>query len=64
NTPAMVTAWGLGKGTNPYRFSSYHTGIVQFTMADGSVRGVSTNIDSNTYRYLAGMGDGNVIGEF
>lgn len=64
NTPAMVTAWGLGKGTNPYRFNSYHTGIVQFAMADGSVRGISTNIDATLYRYLAGMGDENVIGEF
>ncbi|MCA9058249.1 MAG: DUF1559 domain-containing protein [Planctomycetaceae bacterium] len=64
NAPAMVTAWGLKPGTNPYRFSSYHTSLVQFALADGSVRGISENIDNLTYRYLAGMGDGHVIGEF
>lgn len=65
NTPGMVTAWGLNpQGTNPYRFSSFHTGVVQFAMADGSVRAISVNIDGNLYQNLAGMGDGNVIGEF
>ncbi|MFN9721393.1 MAG: DUF1559 domain-containing protein [Planctomycetota bacterium] len=65
NQPGMVTAWGLNpQGTNPYRFSSYHTGVVQFAMADGSVRALSVNLDNNVYQNLAGMGDGNVIGEF
>ena len=65
NMPGMVTAWGLAKGGNPYRFTSHHTGIVQFAMGDGSVRGISTNMDNNMFRIsLAGMGEGDVLGEF
>lgn len=64
NAPAMVTAWGLKKNSLPYFFNSYHTGIVQFALGDGSVRGVSTNIDTLTFRHLAAMSDGEVIGEF
>lgn len=62
----MVTAWGLNSKLpqNWYQFESFHTGIVQFAMVDGSVRGISKNIDSNTFRYLGAMGDGQVLGEF
>ena len=67
----LPTGWGALANTpdagNPlvYRFSSQHTGVVQFAMADGAVRPLSVNIDLGTYRsYLAGAGDGNVIGEF
>ncbi len=65
----MPDAWGLAK-TAPfegdwYQFGSYHTGIVQFAMADGSVRSISNNIDfSNVFRWLSAMGDGRVVGEF
>ena len=51
-------------GVDWYQFESFHTGIVQFALADGSVRGISKNIDANTFRYLGGMGDGEVLGEF
>ncbi|APZ92755.1 DUF1559 domain-containing protein [Fuerstiella marisgermanici] len=64
NAPAMVTAWGLKKVGNPWQFNSYHTGTVQFAMGDGAVRNISTNIDGTTYRNLAAMGDGEVIGEY
>lgn len=64
NGPAMVTAWGLKAGTNPYRFGSFHTGIIQFALGDGSVRPVSENIDTGVYRSIAGMGDGDIVGEF
>ncbi len=65
----MPDAWGLAQ-TAPhegdwYQFGSYHTGIVQFGLADGSVRSVSKNIDfSNVFRWLSAMSDGNVVGEF
>lgn len=64
NAPGMVTAWGLQQGSNPYKFNSYHTGIIQFAMGDGAVRGISANINRDTYQNLAAMGDGNVVGEF
>jgi len=62
----MPTAWGLNNSLpqNWYQFESFHTGIVQFALADGSVRGISKNMDANTFRYLGGMGDGEVLGEF
>ena len=46
-------------------FNSAHPGgMIHFLMGDGAVRAVNKNIDFNTYGYLSGMADGNVIGEF
>ncbi len=65
----MPDAWGLPQAA-PFegswnQFGSYHTGIVQFGLADGSVRSISNNIDfSNVFRWLTAMGDGRVVGEF
>jgi len=71
STGMLPTGWGaLANGPdagNPlrYRYSSLHTGIVQFAMADGAVRPLSVNINLGLYRsFLAGGSDGNVIGEF
>ncbi len=68
----MPAAWGLNNTTtqNWYQFESFHTGIVQFAMADGAVRSISKNINGGngalgqTFMNLAAMGDGNVLGEF
>ena len=43
---------------------SYHPGIVNVVLMDGSVRSLSVNIDLGTYRNLGSRADGNVIGEF
>ncbi len=43
---------------------SWHTGIVNSALMDGSVRSVSENIDLATWRNLAQRNDGNVIGDF
>lgn len=66
NTPGWPAAWGLDpNGThNWYQFDSYHVGIVQFALADGSTRSISRNIDDGTFQNLAGMSDNNVLGEF
>jgi prepilin-type processing-associated H-X9-DG protein len=53
-----------GDWTNNYSFASRHTGGGQFTMADGSVRFVSENIDLNTYRWLSTVNAGEVTAEF
>jgi prepilin-type N-terminal cleavage/methylation domain-containing protein/prepilin-type processing-associated H-X9-DG protein len=45
-------------------FGSNHVGMANFAMADGSVRGVSENIDLTTYRGLGTRGNGEVLGEF
>lgn len=51
------------RGTQ-YSFGSAHPGIVQFCMADGSVRGISTSISSLVLGNLCHRRDGAVIGEF
>jgi prepilin-type N-terminal cleavage/methylation domain-containing protein len=48
-------AWGYGSG---------HTGGAQMTLADGSVRFLSENMDALTFWRLTYMHDGQVIGDF
>ena len=43
---------------------SYHTGVVQVTLMDGSTRSISDNLDLGVWRNLGARNDGNVIGEF
>ncbi len=45
-------------------FGSYHIGGAQYTLADGSVRFISENIDLGVYRALGTRGGGEVVGEF
>ncbi len=45
-------------------FRSRHVGGVQFTLADGSVRFISQNLNHPTYQALGGRADDVVIGEF
>jgi prepilin-type N-terminal cleavage/methylation domain-containing protein len=65
----IYTYWSIRGGTagdnRPayiwYKFSSRHTGITQFVMGDGSVRGLRNNMDYTTYVVLGGMMDGVVV---
>jgi len=43
---------------------SWHTGVVQSLLMDGSCRSVSESIDLGTWRNVGQRDDGNVIGEF
>lgn len=43
---------------------SYHTGIINVALADGSVRGISENIDLFTWRGLGTRAGGEVAGEY
>jgi prepilin-type N-terminal cleavage/methylation domain-containing protein len=45
-------------------FSSFHVGGAQFLLADGSVRFISENINTETLSNLGSRGDGKIIGEF
>ena len=47
--------------TGWYQFSSHHSGIIQFCLADGSVRQISTEIDRNTFKYLGAIADGYTV---
>jgi prepilin-type N-terminal cleavage/methylation domain-containing protein len=48
---------------NP-NLGSWHVGICQFLMGDGSVRGISTNINVSILSNLGNAQDGNAIGNF
>jgi len=50
-------------GENPAysRFSSFHTGVINVAMGDGSVRTLSASIDFNTWVYITGISDGVVV---
>ncbi|WP_040768289.1 DUF1559 domain-containing protein [Novipirellula maiorica] len=43
---------------------SFHQGGAQFNFADGSVRFITDSVSMETYQALAGMNDGEVVGEF
>ena len=43
---------------------SFHTGIVQAALVDGSARTISNNIDLGVWRSLGTRGGGEVVGEF
>ena len=45
-------------------FGSYHVGGAQYTLADGSVRFISENIDLGVYRALGTRAGGEIVGEF
>ncbi len=47
-----------------WHFGSLHTGICQFTLVDGSVRGISVNTNLEILHNLSQAADGQVIGEF
>jgi hypothetical protein len=46
---------------SPY---SFHTGMVNVMLADGSTRSLSDSIDSTVFENLSRARDGNVVGEF
>jgi prepilin-type N-terminal cleavage/methylation domain-containing protein len=55
----LANFMGLGLKTFS-SFSSEHPGVVQFALADGSVRSVSTKMDTLMYYYSSGIGEGEI----
>ena len=47
---------------NGGKFGSAHTGVVNFVLGDGSVRGLRTSTDGTTLGHLAQINDGKVLG--
>ena len=65
---ALPTAWGTGArpGSGWFEFSSRHTGMIQFCMGDGSVRGIRKGLVPGTSAYnnfvgASGWSDGVVV---
>jgi prepilin-type N-terminal cleavage/methylation domain-containing protein len=58
----MPVPWGLPDPSTWYTFGSRHTGVVQFTMGDGSVRGArkgtTGGVGWNNLIYAGGWNDG------
>ena len=54
---------GGGGGSNSCKrgWGSFHPGVIQFTLADGSTRGISTTIDMNIWIGLATVGGGEAV---
>ncbi|MGL4555078.1 MAG: DUF1559 domain-containing protein [Gemmataceae bacterium] len=49
---------------HPDDFASRHPGVTNFLLGDGSVRGISNNIDPTTWAALATRSGGEVIGDY
>jgi prepilin-type N-terminal cleavage/methylation domain-containing protein len=52
------------KAADNGNFGSYHTGICQFTLGDGSVHAISNSIKVSTLQLLVNIHDGQVIPEY
>lgn len=59
---STAAAWLPGQN-NWYNAASFHTGIINGTAGDGSVRSIATNIDATIWLNYCAMKDGNVLGE-
>ena len=46
------------------QFGSYHKGVVQFVLGDGSVRALQVSLPGTTLGRLAHISDGNVVSDF
>ena len=61
----LPTAYGMPADFQMYHFSSYHSGLVQFVMADGSVRGLRSGFgpsgpERDVFLAMSGYRDGTV----
>jgi prepilin-type N-terminal cleavage/methylation domain-containing protein len=61
----IYSYWAPDAGQDPapgvwYRFGSKHTAIFNCAFADGSVKGISKNIDYTTWVFICGSQDGQV----
>ncbi len=70
SSSGMITHWNTkSMGGVPYvnatkawfRYSSMHTGLNQWTLSDGSVKGISLSTDADIMLRLTGIADGEVF---
>jgi prepilin-type N-terminal cleavage/methylation domain-containing protein len=58
----LPTCAGLTSNNWP-QFSSNHARIVNFAFADGSLHGITVDLDQDTYRALSGIADSEIINQ-
>ena len=63
-TTGNQRSYAINNILTDFGFSSRHVGGAQFTLADGSSRFISENVDQTLYENLSTRADGNVIGEY
>jgi prepilin-type N-terminal cleavage/methylation domain-containing protein len=56
-----MTYAGLSDTPGYYQFGSRHPGVVEFSLADGSVRELATQIDGHTFNCLGAIADGESV---
>jgi hypothetical protein len=50
--------------TTTTAFGSWHTGVCQFLLGDGSVRSITTSVSPTTLALLANIADGQVVPDY
>jgi hypothetical protein len=68
----QIPAWGnpvnwrdpTRRLNSPGAFGSLHVGVVQFLLADGSVRAISENVDSQVMQAISSPNGGEPVGAF
>jgi prepilin-type N-terminal cleavage/methylation domain-containing protein/prepilin-type processing-associated H-X9-DG protein len=60
---SAITIPGFTNGNNPCKrgWASFHPGVINFCMADGSVRGISLNVDMLMFGAMATVANGEVV---
>ena len=58
STTSLDARVPLSDTPTPNQFSSYHPGVVNFCLADGAVRPISTSISCLPMKYLSAIADG------
>ncbi|MCY2983793.1 MAG: DUF1559 domain-containing protein [Planctomycetota bacterium] len=61
NTKNLVNVPYVNSTKAWFRFNSMHTGLNQWTLADGSVKGLSLSTDANVMLSFGGSADGDVV---
>jgi prepilin-type N-terminal cleavage/methylation domain-containing protein len=62
NKKPLPDFMGLGDGDD--RFGASHAGVFQISLADGSIQAIAYGIDSEVFRRLGHISDGQTVGEF
>jgi type II secretory pathway pseudopilin PulG len=60
---ALPVTHGFGRRGRWSTFNSWHIGIVHFSYADGSVRGIQVNVDAEVLFAASGVAEGSVVEE-
>ena len=55
------TGWGIADPSDWMKFGSKHTGVIQFSYCDGSVRAIRKGANATQFHYAGAAADGFVV---